>query len=218
MRYFLLSASFFLLTMVNFGQDTPSVLTPVKPDFPADALAKFQGKERIDLFLEIDKTGHVKDVEAFGPWLTCGKDDDVADNLRKASVDAAKKIVFAPTMKDGKASETVTTLFYPLEGTEPLPPPNNGPRLTGAVVNGTSISKPAPKYSSKARKLGIQGPVTIVVLIDEEGKPISARAKSGHPLLVANAANAACQSRWTPTMLAGHPVKVSAAITYNFMP
>jgi TonB family protein len=219
MRYFLLRVgSLLLLTIVGFGQDNPQVLKPVKPDFPADALAKTIGKERIDLFLDVDKNGHVKGVEGFGPWLTCGKSDDVANALRKAAVDAAEKVVFAPVIKDGKPSEGVATISYSLEGTEPPSTSDHMPSLRGAVVNGKSISKPVPKYPSKARKLGVQGSVTIWVVIDEEGSVISARAKSGHPLLLANAAEAACQAHWTPTTLAGQPVKVSAAIVYNFMP
>jgi outer membrane biosynthesis protein TonB len=54
------------------------------------------------------------------------------------------------------------------------------------------------------------------VLIDETGNVVSATPVSGHPLLQASAAAAARQSKFSPTMLSGQPVKVSGVIVYNF--
>jgi hypothetical protein len=188
------------------------------PNFPAEALANFRGKERIDLFLEVDKNGKVTAVEAFGPWLTCGKDDGTAKALLRAAVEAARKSTFTPAQKEGKPEDGSTTLSYTVEGTKPEPQENVKNRITGGVVPGKSISRPIPKYSSATRKRGIQGRVEIIVLLGEDGRPIEARAISGHPLLLADAAKAACDSRYTPTLLAGRPVKVSAPLSYYFTP
>jgi TonB family protein len=68
-----------------------------------------------------------------------------------------------------------------------------------------------------ARQIRIQGTVTVQVLIDETGKVVSAKAVSGHPLLVAEAVRAATQARFSPTMIGDQPVKVSGVITYNFV-
>lgn len=184
------------------------------PNFPAEALASFHGKERIDLFVEVDSNGKVSNVEAFGPWLTCGKDDGTANALLRAAIEAALKGTFAPAQKDGKAE---TTISFTVEGTKPRPEEKVKNRITGSVVNGKLISRSTPKYPRAARKHGVQGAVEIMLILGEDGRPIEARAKSGHPLLLASAAKAACNSRYTPTLLAGQPVKVSAPITYNFV-
>jgi protein TonB len=56
----------------------------------------------------------------------------------------------------------------------------------------------------------------VQVTVDESGKVTSARAISGHPLLQAAAVQAAYQARFSPTMLAGKPVKVTGVLTYKF--
>ncbi len=95
----------------------------------------------------------------------------------------------------------------------------NIPRqIVGGVLNGKATSLPKPAYPAAARAVGASGAVTIQVLIDENGDIFSARAISGHPLLRAASALAACSSKFSPTQLSGFPVKVSGLITYNFVP
>jgi TonB family protein len=60
------------------------------------------------------------------------------------------------------------------------------------------------------------GAVNVQVLIDEDGRVVSAQAISGHPLLRGAAESAARQARFQPTNLSGAPVKVSGTIVYNF--
>lgn len=85
------------------------------------------------------------------------------------------------------------------------------------VINGMASYLPKPIYTSLARAAKASGIVTVQVLIDEQGKVISARALSGHPLLQRESVQAAYQARFTPTLLSKQPVKVSGVITYNFM-
>jgi TonB family protein len=59
--------------------------------------------------------------------------------------------------------------------------------------------------------------VVVEVTVDEEGKVISARAISGHPLLKDAAVEAARGWTFTPTKLQGDPVKVIGTITFNFI-
>jgi TonB family protein len=63
----------------------------------------------------------------------------------------------------------------------------------------------------------LQGSVSIQVLIDESGKVVSAKALSGHQVLVNAAESAAMQARFSPTLLSNQPVKVSGVIIYNFV-
>ncbi len=93
------------------------------------------------------------------------------------------------------------------------------PRLiNGGVLNGKATELPKPPYPAAARAVRASGAVSIQVLIDENGDVFSARAVSGHPLLRSASAIAACESRFTPTLLAGIPVRVAGIITYNFVP
>lgn len=109
---------------------------------------------------------------------------------------------------------------------DPQPPPPATPgasfgerpkTLSGGILNGKAISKPSPPYPAIARAARAQGTVTVQILVDEEGKVVSASAVSGHPLLQQAAVNAARGARFAPTLLSGRPVRVSGVITYNFV-
>ena len=90
--------------------------------------------------------------------------------------------------------------------------------ISGGVLNGKAVSLPKPAYPAAARAVRASGAVQVQVLIDEEGRVVSASAAGGHPLLQAAAVAAARQARFSPTLLSGQPVKVSGIITYNFVP
>lgn len=98
----------------------------------------------------------------------------------------------------------------------PMPARPTAP-ISGGVLNGKAISKPAPPYPPIAKAVHASGTVTVQVTIDESGKVISAHALSGHPLLQQSAVQAAYQARFSPTLLSGQPVKVTGVITYNFV-
>ncbi len=101
----------------------------------------------------------------------------------------------------------------------PTPTPASRPdTIPGGVVNGKAKNLVKPAYPPAARAVNASGQVTVQVTIDEEGNVTSAKALSGHPLLRTSAENAARQSRFTPTILSGQPVKVSGTIIYNFVP
>jgi protein TonB len=94
----------------------------------------------------------------------------------------------------------------------------SGPvRLPSSVISSKVIEKPAPPYPQIAKVAGIEGPVAVQILIDEQGRVVSAKATSGNPLLQSAAVQAAYRARFTPTLLSGQPVKVTGSITYNFV-
>jgi protein TonB len=103
----------------------------------------------------------------------------------------------------------------------PTPAPTQQPpkivRASSSVISSKVLNKPAPPYPKIALATHTQGPVNVEILIDEGGQVISARAVDGPAMLRAAAEQAARQARFTPTLLGGHPVKVSGVITYNFM-
>ena len=107
----------------------------------------------------------------------------------------------------------------------PPPPPAATPKpeipkvlkVSQGVLTSKVLSLPRPNYPPLAKQIRLQGSVSIQVLIDENGKVISAKALSGHQVLVNAAEGAALQARFSPTPLSGQPVKVSGVIIYNFV-
>jgi protein TonB len=89
--------------------------------------------------------------------------------------------------------------------------------ISGGLLNGRAISKPAPVYPPFAVPARAQGNVIVQIVVGEDGTVISAQAVGGHPLLQQAAVEAARQARFSPTLLSGRPVKVSGVITYNFV-
>jgi Ca-activated chloride channel family protein len=98
----------------------------------------------------------------------------------------------------------------------PTPAPGTATVVSGGVLNSKAISKPQPAYPPVAKAARVSGTVTVLILVDESGRVVSANAVSGHPLLQQAAVAAARQSRFTPTLMSGQPVKVSGVITYSF--
>lgn len=133
-------------------------------------------------------------------------------------------------------SEEITNSGVPVT-TEPMliqtPPPAPSPgdedntetkgaikvkTISGGVLNGKAISLPQPPYPPIAKAAKASGTVIVKVLVDQNGNVVSASAVSGHPLLQAAAVAAARGAKFTPTKLAGEPVKVNGVINYNFAP
>lgn len=107
--------------------------------------------------------------------------------------------------------------YYPIE--KPKGEEANKPKeIKGGVVNGKAINLPKPIYPAEAREKRASGTVTVQVLIDENGKIISACAIKGARELHRAAEWAALQAQFSPTTLSGKPVKVSGVIVYNFVP
>jgi TonB family protein len=212
---------------------------------PADSAAKLTYAPKFDISAEdeaagidgilkiavdVNKSGEVTNAVVYiGPVWPC--DGDLDNRVRQIIKDVEKAVrnfKFSPQIKDGKPVATRLGLTMSIgrssreKATKPSPPDPNAPKdpklVTGGVVNGKAISLPKPSYPYEARGAGAGGAVSVQVLISEEGKVISAQAVDGHPLLQFAARAAACQARFSPTRLEGHPVKVSGIITYNFVP
>lgn len=106
-----------------------------------------------------------------------------------------------------------------VQETAPVPTPvkPKPQTLTSTMLVSKAISLPKPAYPLMAKAIGAQGSVAVQILVDEQGKVISAQAVSGHPTLLRAAREAAFQARFTPTVLNGQPVKIQGVITYNFV-
>ena len=108
-----------------------------------------------------------------------------------------------------------------IKKTIPKPPPIAKPKkkdviVSKGVINGEAKRLVMPAYPSAARAIRLSGKVTIQVLIDKNGRVISANSINGHKLLAPSALKAARASRFTPTFLGDQKVKVRGVIVYNF--
>jgi periplasmic protein TonB len=119
----------------------------------------------------------------------------------------------------------------PVAGVDSEPPPSSAtvtpatvtpaPRpilkpVSGGVLNGMALALPPPSYPETAKRMRIAGTVSVDVVIDENGKVISAVASAGPVTLRDAAMQAAQKARFSPTKLSGQPVKVSGVINYKF--
>jgi|SRR5436190_22631733 len=100
---------------------------------------------------------------------------------------------------------------------EPAPVKPTTQRVPSVVLTSKAVSLPQPIYPSIARQTRTQGPVSVQILVDEQGRVVSAQSVAGSPLLTAAAKEAAMRARFTPTLLNGIPVKIQGVITYNFV-
>jgi len=108
----------------------------------------------------------------------------------------------------------------PVVESQPTPTPVPRPTtetVSSRVLVSKAVSLPQPPYPQIAKQAGIHGPVNVQILIDEDGKVISAHAVSGSAMLTRAAEDAARRARFTPTILNNQPVKVQGVITYNFV-
>jgi len=99
----------------------------------------------------------------------------------------------------------------------PTPVKHETERVTSVVLVSKAISLPQPVYPPIARQIGAHGTVLVQILVDENGKVLTAQSVSGHPTLLGAAKEAALRARFTPTVLNGVPVKIQGVITYNFI-
>jgi TonB family protein len=201
---------------------TPFVLSP-----EAEA-AGIDGK--IAVVAAIDKAGVASNIRVFGQlrW-PCGqpvpKEMDDTIKAIKANVAMAK---FAPAIKDGKPRDSEVRFYFAVgqaykdmlnereKAARPKPAIDRSKMVESGVINGRAIRLAKPDYPASARPQRIGGVVTVQVMVDESGKVYSAGVVEGHPVFYTSTRNAACDSKFSPTSLAGSPVKVSGVITYNF--
>ncbi len=119
------------------------------------------------------------------------------------------------TGKNDKAMVMLNSEPPPSLSTSAQPRPLLRP-VSGGVLNGKALSLPAPSYPELAKRMKTSGIVTVDVVLDENGKVISAVANSGPPTLRDAAVRAALQARFSATTLSGQPVKVTGVINYKF--
>ncbi len=101
----------------------------------------------------------------------------------------------------------------------PLPPQplvRNPVPVGGNVQESKLIRRVDPTYPQIARLARVSGTVMLQVIVDEEGNVTAVKVMQGHPLLVEEAVRAVRQWKYSPTLLNGEPVSVTASVTVIF--
>jgi TonB family protein len=88
--------------------------------------------------------------------------------------------------------------------------------IEGGVLNSKATSLPKAVYTEEAKRVKASGKVTVRVVVDENGKVISALAMNGSAPLRESAEAAARQATFAPTVKDGITVKVAGELIYEF--
>jgi protein TonB len=86
----------------------------------------------------------------------------------------------------------------------------------GPLVSAKLINRVQPVYPEAARKLKIQGTVSVKVIVRKDETVTVQNVGAGHPLLAPAAAMAVQQWRYQPTTVNGEPVDVQAKVYVTF--
>ncbi len=102
-----------------------------------------------------------------------------------------------------------------------LPPPpkpkeRNPVFIGGNVQESKLIRRVDPVYPQMARIARVSGTVILQVIVDEEGNVSEVKVLQGNPLLTDEAVRAVRQWKYSPTLLNGEPIPVTATVTVNF--
>jgi len=101
----------------------------------------------------------------------------------------------------------------------PLPPKpvKHAPVPVGGDVKASKLIKRVePVYPELAKRIHLSGIVILDVTVDEEGNVADIKVLRGHPLLDDEAVRAVSQWKYSPTLLNGEPVPVTATVTVIF--
>ncbi len=101
----------------------------------------------------------------------------------------------------------------------PVKPVSDTPvrvRVGGLIKPPKIISSVMPTYPPIARNAGVQGNVTLDVVIDKVGNVSQAKAVSGPPMLRQAALDAVRQWKYEPSMLDGQPASIEMIVSMQF--
>ena len=88
--------------------------------------------------------------------------------------------------------------------------------VEGGLLNSKALSMPKPVMSEEAKRLKQNGKITVRVIVDENGKVVSAIAMNGPAALREAAEAAARQATFAPTVQDGITVRMTGELVYTF--
>jgi len=145
-------------------------------------------------------------------WLTLsidGSKGKQAPFLQKAT-DLSNTIVKKMTPQQIEEALTLASEWKPVRMSTPR-------QIGGNVLRSRLIKQVKPEYPELARRARVQGVVIMLVTVNEEGNVEDVQVSRGvHPLLDEAAVAAVKQWKYSPILLNGEPIKVSATVTVTF--
>jgi TonB family protein len=86
----------------------------------------------------------------------------------------------------------------------------------GGALDTKAVSKPKAELSEEAKRLKLSGRITVKVIVDEDGKVVSAQAQNGPAALREAAEAAAREATFKPVTQDGITVRVVGTLSYDF--
>lgn len=231
MRHFLLLAFLAILGVGLYAQpqaDSDAKLSSnIDFKMPQSAIdAELDGDVLIRVNVEASGKASKAEIVSGLMW-PCGKSPvKEIDDLSSAISDAIIKATFSPEIKKGKAKDSVIGLTFkirnPLLAGKPEIDPATGKALpstiSGGVLNGKATYLAKPSYPEEAKASRASGSISVKILINEQGNVTRVGYESGKVIFLPGTLPAVCQSKFSPTLLQGRPIRVSGIVTYNFVP
>ena len=92
---------------------------------------------------------------------------------------------------------------------------NEAAPIEGGLLNSKALSLPQPKLTEEAKRQKESGKITVSVLVDENGKVVSAKAMNGAAVLREIAEEAARQTTFKPMTQDGIVVRVKGQLVFD---
>lgn len=191
----------------------PPIVKKVDPQYPPLARqARISGIVKLGVVIATDGTVKEMNVMSGHPLLV------------PSALDAVRQWTFHPPPRELSTyldvPFTLPAVNDPVgqafDATRPLTPSRI--KVGGNVQAARLVRKVDPVYPAQARAEGIQGEVTLQILIDKTGQVVQADPIEGNPVLAAAAIDAVRQWAYQPTLLNGQPVEVTTTVILPFRP
>lgn len=217
------AVSFYLLILIiclgaNGTAQTADPKLLSAPEFilsPEAVAAGIDGLFRVTL--SIDEAGNVKGVRLYGdPMWPCGTAPKrELDAVRSALQVHLRLLKFSPSLKNGKPRESDVMLEFAISdafrrsaGVDEVTKGSSPKLVKAGIVNGRAIHLVKPLGAPA------KGTAEVQVLIDEQGSVSKAGLHTGNPLLSTTLREAACASKFSPTVIGGKPVRITGILIY----
>ena len=140
----------------------------------------------------------------------------IGDYDQAVTFDAANEAAKAAAVRVKEAEAKLHAKTVP-ELPKPTVETPSGPKIIAVgTMNRYATRLVTPIYSQMDRKMGISGKVTVQIVLDENGKIVSAQATDGPKALRPAAEEAARKSTFMAVLNGDKPSKATGFIVYNF--
>ena len=231
-------------TVLNADQQAqlptaPMPVTRVQPAYPPLAMqARIQGV--VSLAVQIGPDGHPTNIQVLRghPLLIQAALEAVKNWVYPPAAGTfEQQVTFSLPQADAAAVQQATQeraaqlklLNAQLQAGGAMPTPPGAPAAgeskpptpqrikIGPVVQASMLVKQvAPEYPAAAKSAGIQGTVTLAIVIAKDGTVVSTTPVDGPPALIPAAQAAVMQWAYKPTLLNGDPVEVGTTVSVPF--